>query len=116
MSGGTGNAYAYDTKSLGLLALSDVIESSAIIRCQKKTVSPHQMPFVTEADTCRRYVLPKLYAAGWTDDQISEQKSFTDGRIVIARVAHPFAPLLFAKGWGVNALSLTRAGSLLFLS
>jgi len=38
----------------------------------------------TEADTCRRYVLPKLYAAGWTDDQISEQKTFTDGRIMVA--------------------------------
>lgn len=37
-----------------------------------------------EADTCRRYVLPKLYAAGWTDDQISEQKTFTDGKIVVA--------------------------------
>ncbi len=39
---------------------------------------------LTEADTCRRYVVPKLYAAGWTDDQISEQKTFTDGRIVVA--------------------------------
>ncbi len=39
---------------------------------------------LTEADTCRQYVVPKLYAAGWTDDQISEQKSFTDGRIVVA--------------------------------
>ena len=38
---------------------------------------------LTEADTCRKYVLPKLYAAGWTDDQINEQKSFTDGRIVV---------------------------------
>jgi type I restriction enzyme, R subunit len=37
---------------------------------------------ITEADTCRKYVLPKLYAAGWVDDQISEQKSFTDGRLV----------------------------------
>lgn len=36
-----------------------------------------------EADTCRKYVLPKLYAAKWTDDQISEQKYFTDGRILI---------------------------------
>ncbi|MGH9368103.1 MAG: DEAD/DEAH box helicase family protein, partial [Thermoanaerobaculia bacterium] len=35
-----------------------------------------------EADTCRKYVLPKLYAAGWNDDQIHEQKYFTDGRIV----------------------------------
>jgi type I restriction enzyme R subunit len=39
---------------------------------------------LTEADTCRKYVLPKLYAASWSDDQISEQKSFTDGRIVVA--------------------------------
>ena len=37
---------------------------------------------ITEADTCRKYVLPKLYAAGWNDDQISEQKTFTDGRII----------------------------------
>jgi type I restriction enzyme R subunit len=39
---------------------------------------------INETDTCRRYIEPKLYAAGWTDEQISEQKSFTDGRIVIA--------------------------------
>ncbi len=38
----------------------------------------------TEADTCRKYVLPKLYAAGWNDDQISEQRTFTDGRIMVA--------------------------------
>jgi type I restriction enzyme R subunit len=37
----------------------------------------------TEADTCRKFVLPKLYAAGWTDDQIREQRTFTDGRIVV---------------------------------
>ena len=37
---------------------------------------------ITEADTCRKYVLPRLYQAGWSDDQISEQKYFTDGRIV----------------------------------
>jgi len=37
---------------------------------------------ITEADTCRKYVLPKLYTSGWSDEQISEQKSFTDGRIV----------------------------------
>jgi len=42
------------------------------------------MAFLTEADTCRRFVVPKLYSAGWMDDQISEQKSFTDGRIVVA--------------------------------
>jgi type I restriction enzyme, R subunit len=38
----------------------------------------------TEADTCRKYVLPKLYAAGWNDDQISEQRTFTDGRILVS--------------------------------
>jgi type I restriction enzyme R subunit len=42
------------------------------------------MAHPTEADTCRKFVLPKLYAAGWTDDQISEQRTFTDGRIVVA--------------------------------
>jgi type I restriction enzyme, R subunit len=38
----------------------------------------------TEADTCRTYVLPALYKAGWTDDQIAEQLSFTPGRIIVA--------------------------------
>lgn len=38
----------------------------------------------TEADTCRTYVVPGLYAAGWTDEQISEQGSFTPGRIIVA--------------------------------
>jgi type I restriction enzyme R subunit len=42
------------------------------------------MSTLTEADTCRKYVLPKLYAAGWDDDRISEQKTITDGRIVVA--------------------------------
>ncbi|MGA3240349.1 MAG: DEAD/DEAH box helicase family protein [Bryobacteraceae bacterium] len=38
---------------------------------------------INEADTCRTYVVPKLYNAGWEDTQISEQKSFTDGRIML---------------------------------
>lgn len=42
------------------------------------------MPLLTEADTCRKYVLPKLYASGWSDDHINEQRTFTDGRIVVA--------------------------------
>ncbi len=42
------------------------------------------MPSLTEADTCRKYVLPKLYASGWSDDHINEQRTFTDGRIVVA--------------------------------
>ena len=37
-----------------------------------------------EADTCRRFVVPKLQAAGWDDSphSIAEQRSITDGRIV----------------------------------
>jgi type I restriction enzyme R subunit len=38
-----------------------------------------------EADTCRRYVVPKLQAAGWEDEphRINEQVTFTDGRIIV---------------------------------
>ena len=38
-----------------------------------------------EADTCRRFVVPKLQSAGWDNEphQIREQLSFTDGRIVV---------------------------------
>jgi type I restriction enzyme, R subunit len=41
---------------------------------------------ITERDTCRKYVLPKLQAAGWEDDphSLAEEKTFTDGRIVVA--------------------------------
>jgi type I restriction enzyme R subunit len=40
---------------------------------------------LTEADTCRKFVVPKLQAAGWDSDphSIAEQLSFTDGRIVV---------------------------------
>jgi len=38
----------------------------------------------TEADTCRTYVIPKFHQSGWDDDQIREQVSFTDGRILVA--------------------------------
>lgn len=41
------------------------------------------MPSRNEADTCRQFVLPKLYAAGWDDERIGEQRTFTDGRIVV---------------------------------
>lgn len=39
-----------------------------------------------EADTCRKYVLPKLIEAGWDNapHSFTEQRSFTDGRIVVA--------------------------------
>lgn len=41
---------------------------------------------INEADTCRKYVLPRLTDAGWDDDphSITEQRIFTDGRIVVA--------------------------------
>ncbi len=40
---------------------------------------------LTEADTCRKYVLPKLTEAGWDNEphSFTEQKTFTDGRIVV---------------------------------
>ena len=37
----------------------------------------------SEADTCRKEVLPKLYASKWTDDLILEQRTFTDGKIIV---------------------------------
>ena len=37
----------------------------------------------SEADTCRKYVLPKLYISTWTDDQILEQRIFTKGKIIV---------------------------------
>jgi type I restriction enzyme R subunit len=37
-------------------------------------------------------VLPKLYDAGWTDDQISQEKYFTDGRIVPVGKGHVRKP------------------------
>lgn len=39
---------------------------------------------LTEADTCRKFVVPKLQAVGWDEEPhaIAEQRSITDGRIV----------------------------------
>lgn len=41
---------------------------------------------LNEADTCRKYVVPRLQAAGWDNEphRINEQVTFTDGRIVVA--------------------------------
>lgn len=41
---------------------------------------------LNEADTCREYVLPRLIESGWDTDphSFTEQRTFTDGRIVIA--------------------------------
>jgi len=40
----------------------------------------------TEADTCRKWVIPGLQKAGWDDEphSIAEQRTVTDGRIVVA--------------------------------
>lgn len=40
---------------------------------------------MNEGNACRTYVAPKLQAAGWENDphSLTEQKSFTDGRIVV---------------------------------
>lgn len=47
----------------------------------------------TEADTCREFVTPRLRQAGWTDDQIAEQRTFTAGRILVeGRVARRGRP------------------------
>ena len=41
---------------------------------------------MTEADTCREFVTPKLVEAGWGNAPyaIGEQRSFTNGRIIVA--------------------------------
>jgi len=38
----------------------------------------------SEADTCRKFVVPKLESAGWDSSQHShiDQKTFTDGRVI----------------------------------
>ena len=42
---------------------------------------------MTEADTCRKFVVPGLQEAGWdtAPHVINEQRTFTDGRILFAR-------------------------------
>ncbi len=42
---------------------------------------------LTEADTCRKFVVPMLQAAGWDTEphSIAEQRTITDGRIVPVR-------------------------------
>jgi type I restriction enzyme R subunit len=39
---------------------------------------------MNEADTCRKFVVPALQAAGWDTDphSIAEQRTFTDGRVI----------------------------------
>lgn len=37
-----------------------------------------------EADTCQKFVVPKLQAAGWDNENhsIAEQRTITDGRLI----------------------------------
>lgn len=39
---------------------------------------------LSEADICRKFIVPKFQTAGWDDDphSIAEQRSITDGRII----------------------------------
>lgn len=37
----------------------------------------------SEADTCRKEALPQLHASEWKDEQILEQRTFTDGKIIV---------------------------------
>jgi type I restriction enzyme R subunit len=46
------------------------------------------VPGPLERDTCRDYVLPRLKAAGWSDDQIQAQFPITDGRIITVGSKH----------------------------
>ncbi len=41
---------------------------------------------LTEADTCRKYILPNLLAAGWDNEphSIAEQRTFSDQRHIVA--------------------------------
>lgn len=52
-------------------------------------MTAHQQPNpfeFSETDTCREYVTPAIQAAGWGGSpfEIAEQRSFTDGRIVLS--------------------------------
>lgn len=50
----------------------------------KASSAPNPFEF-SEADTCREFVTPAIQAACWgeTPFEIAEQRSFTDGRIVL---------------------------------
>ncbi len=50
------------------------------------TREPVHNSAMTEADTCRDFVTPKIVQAGWSDAPfaIGEQRSFTNGRIFVA--------------------------------
>ncbi|MEX2458099.1 MAG: hypothetical protein WD770_03855 [Actinomycetota bacterium] len=61
-----------------------------------------------EKDTCRDYVLPRLKAAGWDDDQIVEQFPITDGRVITVGKKHRRAEALRD--------AVTKLGELLYVA
>ncbi len=54
-------------------------------RAKFKTGRRSNSVMLTEADTCRVYITPALQKAGWESEQhsIAEQRTFTDGRIIV---------------------------------
>lgn len=60
---------------------SEQLQVSGFGQCSREGDTAHRM---NEADTCRKYVLPRLTEAGWDDPphSLTEQRTFTDGRII----------------------------------
>src|SRR5262245_61633682 len=46
---------------------------------------------LNEADTCRKYIVPRLQASGWDNDphSITEQRCFTDGDVRDLKIPTP---------------------------
>src|SRR6266852_1499092 len=59
---------------------------SEALRSSRRARASDPWRQMNEADTCRRFVVPKLQAAGWETEphSIAEQRTITDGRIVPA--------------------------------
>ncbi len=77
---------------------------------------------LNEVDTCRRYVVPKLQAAGWETEphRINEQVTFTGGRIarvmLNAELVHGkrsriIIPTVYREDYLLALRALTRQGN-----
>ena len=65
----------------------------------------------SEADTCRKFVVPKLQAAGWDTEpcSIAEQRTIADGRIVpVGKGFIRKPPKRRTTSFGSGATSLSR--------
>jgi len=56
--------------------------------CERPGYAPRVEVGPLEKDTCRDYVLPRLRAAGWTEEQIQIEFPITDGRIISVGSKH----------------------------